>query len=142
LEKTMVDLNMDMIGRIDPERKHGDSNNYVYIVGDDRLSADLHPIIESMNRKYTKLEIDHKFNDPKDQQRIFYRSDHYSFARKGIPAIFYYDGSNKDYHKPTDTPDKINYDLLAKRAKLVFYTAWDIANRDEMLKRNMALQKK
>ena len=139
LEKTTVDLNIDMIGRIDPNRKKGDSTNYVYVVGDDKLSSDLRPISEAQNRKRTKLELDYKFNDPKDPDRIYYRSDHYNFARKGVPIIFYFDGIHKDYHKPTDTPDKINYDLLEKRAKLVFYTAWEMANRNEMLKRDIPL---
>lgn len=139
LEHTTVDLNIDMIGRIDPNRKHGDSTNYVYVVGDDKLSTDLRPISEAQNKKYTKLELDYKFNDPADPDRIYYRSDHYNFARKGVPIIFYFDGIHHDYHKPSDTPDKINYDLLEKRARFVFYTAWDMANRDEMLKRDIAL---
>ncbi len=90
-----------------------------------------------MNKKYTGLELDYKFNDPKDPLRIYFRSDHYNFARKGVPIIFYFDGINPDYHKPTDTPDKINYDLMAKRAQLVFYTAWEMANRNKMLKRDL-----
>jgi Peptidase family M28 len=137
LDKTTADLNIDMIGRKVVDRKQGDSNNYVYIVGDDKLSSDLHPISVEMNKRYTGLELDYKFNDPKDPQRIYYRSDHFNFARKGVPIIFYFDGIHKDYHKPTDTPDKINYDLLVKRAQLVFYTAWEIANRNDMLKRDL-----
>ena len=141
LEKTTVDLNTDMIGRIDATRKQGDSMNYVYVVGDDKVSSDLKIISEATNKKYTKLELDYKFNDPKDPQRIYFRSDHYNFASKGVPIIFYYDGMlGADYHKPTDTPDKIYYDLMAKRAQLVFYTAWDMANRDEMLKRDLKLE--
>lgn len=139
LEQTTVDLNIDMIGRIDPNRKHGDSTNYIYVVGDDKLSSDLKPISETQNKKYTRLELDYKFNDPADPQRIYYRSDHYNFARKGVPIIFYFDGIHKDYHRPTDTPDKINYDLMEKRARLVFYTAWEMANRDQMLKRDIPL---
>jgi len=139
LDKTSVDLNIDMIGRIDPKRKVGDSTNYVYIVGDDKLSSDLHPISTSTNDKYTKLELDYKFNDPKDPERIYFRSDHFNFARKGVPIIFYFNGTHNDYHRPTDTPDKINYDLYAKRAQLVFYTAWDMANRNDMLKRDIPL---
>ncbi|MEO9210758.1 MAG: M28 family peptidase, partial [Ginsengibacter sp.] len=108
LEKTTVDLNTDMIGRLDPGRTYGDSTNYVYVVGDDKLSSDLNPISVSINDKYTKLELDYKFNDPKDPERIYFRSDHYNFARKGVPIIFYFDGIHKDYHKPTDTWDKIN----------------------------------
>ena len=100
----------------------------------------LKPISEGVNNKYTKLVLDYKFNDPKDPNRIYYRSDHFNFAAKGIPIIFYYDGMLlADYHKPTDTPDKINYPLLAKRAQLVFHTAWEMANREEMLKRDKAL---
>jgi Zn-dependent M28 family amino/carboxypeptidase len=140
LEKTTVDLNIDMIGRSDATRKKGDSANYVYVVGDDKVSSDLKTISEATNDKYTKLELDYKFNDPKDPQRIYFRSDHYNFAKKGVPIIFYYDGMlGADYHRPTDTPDKINYDLLAKRAQLVFYTAWEMANRNDMLKRDIPL---
>jgi hypothetical protein len=142
LEKTTVDLNIDMIGRSDSSRKQGDSTNYVYVVGDDKLSSDLKPISEAVNKKYTKMELDYKFNDPKDPNRIYFRSDHYNFARKGVPIIFYYDGMlGADYHKPTDTPDKINYALMEKRARLIFNTAWEMANRNEMLKRDIPLEK-
>jgi Zn-dependent M28 family amino/carboxypeptidase len=141
LEKTTVDLNIDMIGRTDSSRHYGDSANYVYVVGDDKLSTDLKPISEAANKEYLNVELDYKYNDPNDRNRIYFRSDHYNFARKGIPIIFYYDGMLKaDYHKPTDTPDKINYPLMVKRAQLIFYTAWEIANRDEMLKRDIKLE--
>jgi hypothetical protein len=140
LDKTTADLNIDMIGRTDNRRTVGDSTNYVYIVGDDKLSSDLKPINEAQNKKYINLELDYKYNDPNDKERIYYRSDHYNFARTGVPIIFYTDGMlEPDYHKPTDTPDKINYNLMAKRAQLVFFTAWDMANRNDMLKRDIAL---
>ncbi len=140
LEKTTVDLNIDMIGRIDDTRKQGDSNNYVFVVGDDKISSDLKMISEATNKKYTKLELDYKFNDPKDPERIYFRSDHFNFAKKGVPIIFYFDGMlGADLHSTTDTPDKIHYDLMAKRARLVFYTAWEIANRSDMLKRDIPL---
>ncbi len=140
-EKTTVDLNIDMIGRVDATRKQGDSMNYVYVVGDDKISTDLKTISEGMNDLYTKMELDYKFNDPKDPNRIYFRSDHYNFALKGIPIIFYYDGMlGADYHRPTDTPDKIYYTLMMKRAQLVFYTAWEMANRNEMLKRDIKLE--
>ncbi|HEU0063440.1 MAG TPA: M28 family peptidase [Flavisolibacter sp.] len=141
LNQTTADLNIDMIGRIDPNRKQGDSTNYVYVVGDDKLSSDLHSISEMENNKYTKMELDYKFNDPNDKERIYYRSDHYNFAKNGVPIIFYFDGIHADYHRPSDTPDKINYNLMAKRAQLVFYTAWDMANRDALLKRDIPLDK-
>jgi Zn-dependent M28 family amino/carboxypeptidase len=126
---------------VDTSRHQGDSSNYVYVVGDDKISTDLKVISESINKKYTKMELDYKFNDPNDRQRIYFRSDHYNFAQKGVPIIFYYDGMlGGDYHRPTDTPDKINYNLMAKRAQLVFYTAWEMANRDAMLKRDLKLE--
>jgi hypothetical protein len=138
LEHTTADLNIDMIGRADSSRQ--DTTNYVYVVGDDKLSSELRPISETANNKYTKLQLDYKFNDPNDKEQIYYRSDHYNFAKSGVPIIFYYDGMlGADYHKPTDTPEKINYDLLARRAQLVFYTAWEMANRPQPLKRDLAL---
>ena len=140
LEKTTANLNIDMIGRIDPKRKAPDSMNYVYVVGDHLLSSDLRPISEAMNKKYTKLGLDYKYNEPNDPERIYYRSDHYNFARHGVPIIFYFNGTHNDYHRPTDTPDKINYELMKKRAQLVFYTAWEMANRNEMLKRDIPLE--
>ncbi|GAA4342240.1 M28 family peptidase [Flaviaesturariibacter amylovorans] len=141
LEKTTADLNIDMIGRSD-EKRPGDTTNYIYIVGDDKVSSELKPISEAANNQYTKLELDYKFNDPADPNRIYFRSDHYNFARKGVPIIFYYDGMlGADYHKPTDTPDKINYPLAARRAQLVFYTAWEMANRNAMLKRDLGIPK-
>ena len=141
LDKVTADLNIDMIGRTDSSRKVGDSLNYVYVVGDDKLSTDLRKISEDANKKNLKMELDYKFNEPNDRNRIYFRSDHYNFAKHGVPIIFYYDGMlGADYHKPTDTPDKINYKLMAKRAQLVFYTAWEMANRNEMLKRDLTLQ--
>ena len=99
------------------------------------------PLInEAANTKYTNLVLDYKFDDPNDPNRIYFRSDHYNFARKGVPVLFFYDGMLKsDYHKPTDTVDKIYFELYEKRVRMIFYTAWDIANRDEMLKRDKPL---
>ncbi len=142
LDSTSVDLNIDMVGRIDPSRNYGDSTNYVYTIGEDKLSSDLMHLSDSINNTYAHLELDRKFNDPKDPNRFYYRSDHYNFASKGVPIIFYFNGVHADYHRPTDTVDKINFDLMAKRVKLVFYTAWAIANRDEMLKRDIPLNQK
>lgn len=136
LEKTSADINIDMIGRIEKGRKD-DSLNYIYVVGDNRLSSDLRPISESLNEKHFKFHFDYKYNDPNDPERIFYRSDHYNFAKKGVPAVFYFSGLHDDYHRPTDTPDKIRYDLLSRRAQMIFYTTWEIANRDELLKRDL-----
>lgn len=131
VENTIADLNTDMIGRIGEEYLgKPDSANYVYSVGSFKLSSELGKIAEDMNNRYTKMKIDYKFDDPKDPQQIYYRSDHYNFAKLGIPVIFYYDGMlEQDYHQPGDEVSKINFDLLAKRAHLTFYTAWELANR-------------
>jgi len=131
LSNTVVNLNIDMIGRVDEKNK--DHPEYIYLIGADKLSKQLHKLSESTNKKYTKLTLDYTFNDDKDPNRYYYRSDHYNFAKNNIPVIFYFNGVHKDYHKFTDTADKINYDLLAKRTRLIFYTAWEIANRDERL---------
>jgi len=140
LDKTTVDLNIDMIGRVDTERIKDDTLNYVYVVGHNKLSSDLPIINEGVNNKYTKLVLDYKFDDPADPNRIYFRSDHYNFARKGVPVLFFYDGMLKaDYHKPTDDVEKINFPLMEKRARMVFYTAWEMANREEMLKRDIPL---
>lgn len=140
LDKTSVDLNTDMVGRIDTERQLDDTMNYVYVIGHDKLSSDLPIINEGVNNKYTNLTLDYKFDDPNDQERIYYRSDHYNFARKGVPILFFYDGMLlADYHQPTDTIEKITWPLYEKRVRMIFHTAWEIANRDEMLKRDKPL---
>ncbi len=129
LKSTITDLNIDMIGRIDPQ--HEDNREFVYLVGSDKLSSTLHRISEEANEKYTRLALDYRLNDPNDPERIYYRSDHYNFAKNGIPVIFYFNGIHADYHDVGDTVDKIEFDLLVKRSQLVFYTAWDLVNRDE-----------
>ncbi|WP_291964567.1 M28 family peptidase [Maribacter sp.] len=132
LEQTVANLNIDMIGRIDPKRE-GD-RNYIYLIGSDKLSIELHNLSEEVNKKFMNIELDYTYNDENDPNRFYYRSDHYNFAKNNIPIIFYFNGTHADYHKPSDTPDKINYDLLQNRTRLVFHTAWEIANREQKLK--------
>jgi Zn-dependent M28 family amino/carboxypeptidase len=132
LANTVVNLNIDMIGRVDPKHEDGDGN-YLYLIGSDKLSTELHTISEEINNKYTQMEFDYTYNEDDDPNRFYYRSDHYNFAKNNIPVIFYFNGTHEDYHKPTDTPDKIRYDLLQNRTQLVFYTAWELANRDKRI---------
>jgi Zn-dependent M28 family amino/carboxypeptidase len=140
LEKTTADLNTDMIGRVDTERTTADSLNYIYVIGHDKLSSELQGINETANKQSSNITLDYKYDDPNDKNMIYYRSDHYNFARKGVPVLFFYDGMLlADYHKPTDTIEKINFELMEKRTKMVFFTACEIANRDEMLKRDIPL---
>lgn len=132
LANTITDLNIDMIGRVGFEYQgKADSANYCYLIGSDKLSTDLHKISENANATYTNLKIDYKYNDPKDPERIYYRSDHYNFAKHNIPIVFYFNGVHEDYHKPSDEVSKINFPLLVKRAQLVYYTGWELANRDQ-----------
>ena len=128
LANTITDINIDMIGRRD--EAHAKSNNYVYIIGSDYLSTDLYTICEDANKKYVHLNLDYTYNDRNDPNRFYYRSDHYNFAKNGIPSVFLFNGVHADYHKPTDKVEKIEFDALAKRAKLGFATAWELANRE------------
>ena len=132
LDKTITNLNVDMIGRTDPARE-SNNENYIYLIGTDRLSSMLHETSEKVNRKTVNLELDYRFNAWDDPNRFYERSDHWHFAKNNIPVIFYFSGTHEDYHMPTDTPDKIRYNLLTKRARLIFHTAWEIANMDERI---------
>ena len=128
IANTVADVNIDMIGRRD--EAHKDSNNYVYLIGSDYLSTDLFNICEEVNSKFTQLKLDYKYNDRNDPNRFYYRSDHYNFAKFGIPVVFLFNGVHADYHKATDEVDKIEFDALTKRAQLGFSIAWELANRD------------
>lgn len=131
LGQTVCDLNIDMIGRVD--EAHKDDANYLYIIGADKMSSELHAINEEANKRKTKLVLDYKFNDEKDPNRFYYRSDHYNFVKKNVPVIFYFNGVHKDYHKETDEVSKIDFAAMEKRTRLVFYTAWELANRDKRI---------
>ena len=128
IANTIADINIDMIGRRDVE--HAKTNNYVYVIGADRLSSDLHNIVVAQNEKYTNVDLDFKFNDPKDPNHFYERSDHYNFAKHGIPSVFFFNGVHEDYHQKGDEPEKIEYDALTKRTKLAFVVAWELANRE------------
>ena len=131
LANTICDLNIDMIGRVD--QIHEKNKNYIYLIGSDKLSTELHYISEKVNNKYFNINLDYTYNDENDRSRFYYRSDHYNFAKNNIPVIFYFNGTHEDYHLPTDTPDKVDYELLALRSKLIFATAWQIANQENRL---------
>lgn len=132
LKNTVANLNIDMIGRVG--QNYGgirDSANYVYLVGPTIMSPEIKQISEDVNLAYDQLLLDYKYDDQNEPEMIFYRSDHYNFAKKGIPVIFYSNGEHADYHKPGDEVNKINFPLLVKRTKLIFYTGWELANRDK-----------
>ncbi|CAD5268584.1 MULTISPECIES: M28 family peptidase [unclassified Imperialibacter] len=132
LSKTVANLNIDMIGRVDDA--HLDNENYIYVIGSDKLSQDLHQLSEKANKDYTNLVLDYTYNDENDPNRFYYRSDHYNFAKNNVPIIFYFNGVHADYHRPTDTIEKIAFDKMTAITKLVFFTAWEVANREERIK--------
>ena len=133
LDKAVADINIDMVGRVDdkPHNEHG----YIYTIGSDRISKDLKKITEAANEKYTKLKIDYYYDKKDDTNRFYYRSDHYNFAKNGIPVVFFFNGVHADYHKESDEISKINFNLMEVRARLAFYTAWEVANREKRLKK-------
>ncbi|MDR0230087.1 MAG: M28 family peptidase [Flavobacteriaceae bacterium] len=126
LSNTVTNINIDMIGRRSKEFKGDD--DFIFVVGSNKISQDLKDTIEKSNKESINLVLDYKFDAEDDPQQIYYRSDHYSFAEKGIPAAFFYNGTHEDYHLPTDTFDKIDFTLLQKRAQLIFQTVFNLSN--------------
>jgi len=103
LKNTVANLNIDMIGRVDPKHE-ASGENYLYLIGADKLSKELHEVSEAVNKTYFNMEFDYTYNDENDPNRFYYRSDHYNFAKNNIPVIFYFNGTHDDYHRPSDTP--------------------------------------
>lgn len=140
LKDIVVDFNIDMIGRAkaagdtNPENADLSGPDGVFVIGADKHSTELFELSEQTNKETSKLLFDYKYNDENHPLRLFYRSDHWNFGKNGIPIIFYFSGLHADYHKPTDTVDKINFEKMAKVAKVVYATAWRVANRDQRLK--------
>ena len=135
LANTIANLNIDMVGRADPKRKSSNPD-YIYLIGSDRLSTELHELSEEVNKATVNIELDYTFNAHDDPNRFYFRSDHYNFGKNNIPVIFYFNGTHADYHKPTDTVEKIEFDLMKTRAQLIFATAWELANRKNRIKMN------
>lgn len=136
LAKTVVDINIDMIGRVDPKYEAAKNPNYVYVIGSDKISKDLDDILQRQNKETTNLTLDYTYNDDNDPNRFYYRSDHYNFAKNGIPVVFFFNGTHADYHKPGDDFEKINFDKMASIVKLAFGVGWEVSNRQDGLKKN------
>ncbi|MES2517231.1 MAG: M28 family peptidase [Bacteroidota bacterium] len=132
LENTVCDINIDMVGRTDKD--HEGKGDYIYVIGSDKLSSELHSALLEQNKSHgSPIDLDFQFNDPNDPNRFYYRSDHYNFAKNKIPVAFFFNGVHDDYHQPTDDVEKIEFNKMEKRARLVFYLTWDIANREKRL---------
>jgi len=134
LDQVITQLNIDMIGR---SKKEGDTNprneslsgpNDIYVIGSTMMSTELGKLSTDVNSAYLKIGYDVKYDDPKDPNRFFFRSDHYNYARKGIPIIFFFDGVHEDYHRAGDEPQKIDYDKMERVTRTVYMTLWEVAN--------------
>jgi hypothetical protein len=129
LDKMVAQLNMDMVGRNRDDKPEESST--VYVIGSDRISTELHNVNEEANASLPKpLTMDYELNDPADPQSFYTRSDHYSYASKGIPIIFYFTGTHPDYHQVSDTVDKIHFDKIQRIAQLAYETGRRVANQD------------
>ncbi len=135
LDRIVTQINIDMIGRSKPA---GDANpanaslagpNEIYVIGSKMMSTQLGELSEATNHAYMNLKLNYLYDDPKDPNQFFYRSDHFNYAKNGIPIIFYFDGEHEDYHRPGDHPDKIDYPKMEKVTRTVFVTLWELAER-------------
>jgi Zn-dependent M28 family amino/carboxypeptidase len=139
LDHIVADLNIDMIGRSrqanDTDERDSELSdaNSIYLIGADRISHELHNVSEQTNAEYEKLRIDYRYNDPNHPDLYYFRSDHWNYAKHDIPIIFYFDGVHADYHRPSDTIEKIDFEKMTRVARLVFETGWRIANLDHRL---------
>jgi hypothetical protein len=140
LDHVVAQLNIDMIGR---SKKEGDTNprnkdltgpNDVYLIGSTMMSTELGELVLAVNKSYLNIGYDTRYDDPADPNRFFYRSDHFNYARKGIPIIFFFDGVHEDYHQAGDSPDKIDYEKMEKITRTVYMTLWEVANRATRVK--------
>lgn len=134
LSQIITQLNIDMIGRskrpgdVTPANRSLTGPNEIYVIGSKMMSTDLGQLSEAVNRSYLNLSFNYLYDNPADPNRFFFRSDHFNYARKGIPIIFYFDGEHEDYHKPTDSPDKIDYQKMEKVARTIYVTLLELAN--------------
>ncbi len=129
----IADLNMDMIGRIDTIHEATGDTDYVYVIGSDKISKELDSLLKTANAESEQLTLDYKYNDEHDPEQFYYRSDHYQFAKNGVPIVFFFDGINADYHKPTDTADKILFNRMGKICRLIYNLGWKLGNFNRLL---------
>jgi Zn-dependent M28 family amino/carboxypeptidase len=128
LAKTIANVNMDMVGRVDAKYQAQKREDYVYVIGSDKISAAFDSLLKAGNRESENLLLDYTYNDDADPNQFYRRSDHYNFARNGIPVAFFFTGVHEDYHRPTDTVDKILFDKTARIARLAYYFSWKLTH--------------
>jgi len=137
LEKTIADLNTDMIGRMDKKYDELKNPNYVYVIGSDKISTQLDSVLKLSNKESENIVLDYTYNDDKDPNQFYRRSDHYNFARNGVPIVFFFTGVHDDYHQVTDTVDKILFDRMERIVRMIYYTGWKVANLKGGLAKNV-----
>jgi hypothetical protein len=132
----VTQLNIDMIGRYQnpgdenhPQNKQLPKQNEVFLIGSRMMSTELGELSDSVNKSFLNLSFNFKYDDPNDPEQFFYRSDHFNYAKKGVPIIFYMDGSHADYHQVTDSIEKINFESMEKVTRTILATGWELANR-------------
>lgn len=139
LRKLVTDLNIDMVGRSRPE---GDEDprdarltdkDSIYIIGADKLSTELNKLNQETNVDTARMRFDYTYNDERHPERFYYRSDHYNYAKHGIPIIFFFTGVHRDYHQLTDSVDKIDFEKMERIDRMIFSLGWRIANLDHRL---------
>jgi hypothetical protein len=134
IKKVITQLNIDMIGRsrktddTNPKNKDLAGDNEVYVIGSEMMSSTLGSIIKGINGAYLNLNYNTRYDDPKDTNRFFFRSDHFNYALNGIPITFWFDGVHEDYHQPGDEPQKIDYPKMEKITRTIFLTMWQVAD--------------
>lgn len=136
LDKTIANINMDMVGRTDKKHMDGNDKRYVYVIGSDKISTELDSLVASANTQSVRLSLDYQYNDDNDPNQFYRRSDHYNFARKGVPIVFFFTGVHEDYHRPTDTVEKIVFGNMVDIGRLAFVTGWKTANFKRMLRKH------
>jgi hypothetical protein len=137
LDRTMADLNIDMIGRVDTSHANKNDERYIYVIGADKISTELDSILIAANQATEQLTFDLTYNDERDPNQFYRRSDHYNFARNGVPVVFFFSGIHADNHRPSDTPDKLLYDRMASITRMIYATAWRLAEMPRMLVKNV-----
>jgi len=130
IENTVTNFNADMIGRSDPENIQKGDTDYVYLIGGEIISSELDSLVQSANSLSVNMRLDRKYNDLQDSNQFYRRSDHWNFGRFGVPFVFFFTGVHEDYHRPSDTIDKINFEKLSRVSQLIYTSTIKVANYD------------
>jgi hypothetical protein len=147
IKQVTAQLNIDMIGRsrksdsTEPKDKELSGESTIYVIGSNMMSSKLGEVVANTNKAYLKMDYDLRYDDPKDPNQFFFRSDHFNYAVNGIPISFWFDGVHVDYHGVGDEPSKIDYNKMEKVARTIFLTMWELGDLKERPKIDKELPK-